>query len=73
MVAKRRAAPVALKSDSLVLTVPDAGKLLGLSRWSAYAAAKSGQLPTIRFGNRLVVPKPALQRLLDGTGTQPQK
>jgi excisionase family DNA binding protein len=40
-----------------VYTVPEAGRLLGLSRNGAYEAAKRGDIPTIRVGRRLVVPK----------------
>jgi excisionase family DNA binding protein len=51
--------------DSLVYSVEEAGRLLGLSRNSAYEAAKRGELPTLTFGRRLVVPRVALMRLLD--------
>jgi excisionase family DNA binding protein len=47
-------------------TVEEAGKILGLSRNSAYARAADGSLPTIRFGRLLLVPKAALDRLLNG-------
>jgi len=47
-------------------TVEEAGRLLGLSRNTAYARATDGSLPTIRFGRRLLVPKAALDRLLSG-------
>jgi excisionase family DNA binding protein len=50
----------------LTVSVEDAGKLLGISRGSAYAQAKSGGIPTIRLGKRLLVPKAALERLLLG-------
>lgn len=65
-VSRRKSAP---KNDDprLVLTVEEAGILLGLSRGSAYLAAQSGALPVLRVGRRLLVPKAALQRLLDGT------
>jgi hypothetical protein len=46
------------------VTIEATGKLLGLSRAAAYAAARAGQIPTIRFGRRLVVPKTALRKLL---------
>ena len=46
------------------LSVEDAGKVLGLSRASAYAAAQTGDLPTIRIGRRLLVPIAAVERLL---------
>jgi len=49
-------------------TVEEAGRLLGLSRNTAYARATDGSLPTIRFGRRLLVPKAALDRLLSGEG-----
>lgn len=41
----------------LVLTVPEAGRLLlGLGRDASYAAAEHGDLPAIKVGRRLVVP-----------------
>jgi excisionase family DNA binding protein len=48
----------------LVLDVPEAGALLGLGRNAAYAAAKKGDIPTIRIGRLLKVPKAAFDRLL---------
>lgn len=54
----------------LVYSVEIAGKLLGLSRPSAYLAAKRGEIPTIKFGRRLVVPKAALDRMLLEAGTK---
>jgi excisionase family DNA binding protein len=50
--------------ERVVLTVEQAGALLGLSRGSAYLAARRGQLPTLKFGSRLVVPVAALEKLL---------
>ena len=39
------------------LSVPDAGSVFyGLSRNSAYDAAKRGDIPTIRIGRKIVVP-----------------
>ena len=48
------------------LTVPEAAKLLGISRGSAYEAAKTGELPVVRIGKRLLVPIKALERMLEG-------
>ena len=46
-------------------TIEEAGcEILGLSRCSAYAAAKSGSIPTVRVGRRLIVPRLALEKLL---------
>jgi excisionase family DNA binding protein len=54
----------------LTFSVPEAGKMLGISRNQAYECARRGELPVIRLGNRLVVPKAALMRMLE-TANQP--
>ena len=46
------------------ISVEHAAKLLGLSRSAAYRAAASGQLPTIAFGRRLLVPTSRLLEML---------
>ena len=46
------------------LTVEEAAQRLGIGRGTAYEAAKRGEIPTIRLGKRLVVPKAALERML---------
>ena len=47
-------------------TVEQAARVLGISRNACYEAARSGQVPTIRFGRRILVPKVALDKLLSG-------
>jgi excisionase family DNA binding protein len=47
---------------------PEAGERLGLSRNGTYDAAKRGDIPIIRIGKRILVPKAALERLLTTTG-----
>ena len=46
------------------ISVERAGQVLGISRASAYQAAQTGELPTIRFGRRLLVPTAVLARML---------
>jgi len=53
----------------LVYTVPEAGRLLGLGRNAAYDAAKRGDIPTLRIGRLLLVPKIPFHRMLGMTGT----
>ncbi len=53
------------KVEKAVLTVPEAGAMLGLSRGSAYEAARRGQLPVLRIGGLLKVPKAAFERMLE--------
>lgn len=55
-------------ASSPTLTVEQAGKEIGISRNSAYEAAKRGDIPTIRIGRRILVPRLALDRLLSGAG-----
>jgi excisionase family DNA binding protein len=45
-------------------TIEQAAKIIGVSRNTGYDAAKSGQLPTIKVGRRLLVPRVALERML---------
>jgi excisionase family DNA binding protein len=49
----------------LVYDVPEAGALLGLTRNGSYEAAKRGDIPTIRIGGLIKVPKAAFHRMLD--------
>jgi excisionase family DNA binding protein len=44
----------------LVYSVPECAEALGVGRNTAYAAVKSGQLPSIRIGRRILIPKSAL-------------
>ena len=57
------AAPSA--AERLVYTVPEAGRLLGLSRNGSYEAAKRGEIPTIRIGRLLLVPKVPFHRMIE--------
>lgn len=46
------------------MTVEEAAQKLGIGRGTAYRAAQTGELPTIRLGKRLVVPREAIDRML---------
>lgn len=56
--------------ESPTVSVEVAGKALGLGRQATYDACHRGDIPTIRFGRRIVVPTAALRRMLglDPTG-----
>ncbi|MER8556524.1 helix-turn-helix domain-containing protein [Mesorhizobium sp. M1217] len=56
--------PITTHPDALVLTIREAGLKLGLSKSAAYAAAAKGEIPTVRIGTRIRVPKDALNRML---------
>lgn len=52
-------------SERLALTVEEAGALLGISRDLAYDLVNTRQLPSVRLGRRIVVPRRALEQLLE--------
>jgi excisionase family DNA binding protein len=54
--------------EPLVISVPEAGRRLGIGRSAAYQAAARGELPCIRIGGLLRVPVRALERKLDAAG-----
>jgi excisionase family DNA binding protein len=56
-------------NEPVALSVKAAAKILGLSRASVYEAVRTGQIPSIRFGKRIVVPRAALNKMLSQTGT----
>lgn len=54
--------------ERLVYDVPEAGRMLGLTRNASYDAARRGDIPTIRFGKLIRVPKAAFERMLQEAG-----
>lgn len=54
-----------MESAKLTLTVPEAAKLLGLSRQLGYQMVREGKLPAIRFAGRWVVSKHGIAKMLE--------
>ena len=50
--------------NRITLTVTEAANLLGISRNLCYEAVSKGEIPAIRLGNRLLVPRVALEQLM---------
>ena len=46
------------------LTVEEAAEVVGISRGAAYQAARTGEIPTLRIGRRILVPTARLLDLL---------
>ena len=59
-----------MESNKLTFTVEETAKILGIGRNSAYEAVARGEIPVIRVGKRLLVPKGALEKLLSGNQTK---
>ena len=58
-----------MSSEKIILSVTETAYLLGLSRNSTYQGIQSGAIPSIRVGKRILVPKAALERMLECGGT----
>jgi excisionase family DNA binding protein len=54
-----------MEQQKLTLTVEEAGELLGISRSLAYEMARTGGIPILRFGKRIVVPRKAFEDMLE--------
>jgi excisionase family DNA binding protein len=52
--------------EPLVYTVEQAAEFLAIGRTAAYEAARRGELPAVRIGRSLRVPRHALEQLLNG-------
>lgn len=51
----------------LCITVPEVASMLGISRNFAYDLVKQKQLPVIKFGKRLLIPRIALEKMLENS------
>ena len=54
-----------MDEEKLTLTVSETARLLGISRGLAYEMVRTGEIPSVRFGKRVLVPRRALERLLE--------
>lgn len=58
-------APQALESLPDLLTIAEAAEYLRLSKNGVYALARDGELPSVRLGRRVVIPKRSIERLIE--------
>ncbi len=54
-----------LSESRKTLTVDETASALGISRNAAYEGVRRGEIPSIRVGRRLLVPRAALERMLE--------
>ena len=59
-----------MTDEPMTMTVTEAARRLGISRGLAYEAVHRGEIPSISVGNRLLVPRVALERMLEGQGSK---
>jgi len=51
--------------DRVTWTVRETAERLGITLSTAYAYVESGQLPSIKLGRRLLIPRAAVLQLVD--------
>jgi excisionase family DNA binding protein len=51
-------------------SVPEAGRRVGLGKNASYDAARRGELPTLKFGRKLRVPRVAFEKMLASPNTE---
>ncbi len=56
-------------TEKLTFTVEETAKILGLSRNSAYQGVMTGEIPHIKVGKRILIPRLALEKMLEGDRT----
>jgi len=55
-------------------TIHEAAEILGIAKSSAYRAARTGELPTIKIGRRILVARQALADIIGKHGrTEPMQ
>jgi len=54
-----------MEEGRLTLTVSETARLLGISRGLAYEMVRTGEIPSVRFGKRVLVPRRTLEKLLE--------
>jgi len=53
-----------MEKERVTLTITETARLLGIGRQLAYDRAKAGEIPVLKIGRRLLVPRAALERML---------
>ena len=56
------------KAASGVMTVPEVAAYLRISRNLAYQLCREGRIPTIRLGDRVLIPRQGVERMLSEGG-----
>lgn len=54
----------------LTLTVSETAELLGISRGSAYQGTLIGEIPCVKVGKRILIPRLALEKMLAEAGNK---
>ncbi len=53
--------------ERVVYTVDEVASLLGISRPTAHEGVKTGKIPSIKIGRRILIPRAAFEKMLAKT------
>ena len=59
------------EAPSLTITVAEAARYLGIGRNSAYEAVRRNEIPSIRIGRRIVIPRHRFLEWLSASDADP--
>lgn len=59
-----------MSQEKEIYTVEEVARRLRIGRGSAFNAVKSGEIPSIRIGRRILIPKAAIDAMLEKPSTQ---
>ncbi|MEZ4552512.1 MAG: helix-turn-helix domain-containing protein [Dehalococcoidia bacterium] len=59
-----------MTTETRTMSIEDAAKELGIGRQLAYDAVRRGEIPSIRIGRRVLIPREGFERMLAGSGTE---
>lgn len=54
--------------ERLTLSIAECAAKMGISRNSCYLAVKTGEIPSIKIGSRILIPVAALEKMLGNAG-----
>ena len=61
---------LSLDTMPLLIAVPDAARLLGIGTTLAWDLVRGGDLPSVKLGRRVLIPRAVLERLAHADETQ---
>jgi excisionase family DNA binding protein len=59
--------------ETTILRVEDAQRILGVSRWMVYELIRRGELPVLRVGRLIRIPRPALEAWIEAQTKRPNE
>lgn len=62
-IARSQHPPVAPVDTPLLVAVPDAARLLNIGTTLAWDLVRAGELPSVKLGRRVLIPRAVLERL----------